>query len=149
MRSALVLAAAALASGCATTPRPATPADPLEPFNRAMYAIHEGFARAVPGSAGIVSMRGKVSAASSAAAGRMRTRTSYQPAWPVTGSEFEIRSPSPLGEGRGEGSSSSEIKWFRMNPRLASFASASRRHAPGALPIAFQVHTVPGSTASE
>jgi phospholipid-binding lipoprotein MlaA len=41
MRSALVLAAAALASGCATTPRPATPADPLEPFNRAMYAIHE------------------------------------------------------------------------------------------------------------
>jgi phospholipid-binding lipoprotein MlaA len=41
MRFALVLATAVLASGCATTPRPAATADPIEPFNRAMYAIHE------------------------------------------------------------------------------------------------------------
>src|SRR5512142_2211874 len=72
----------------------------------------------------------------------MRTRTSYQAAWPVIGSELEIGLPDSPG-------SSSEIRWLSRNPRCDSFASGARRHAPGALPIAFQVQTVPGSTASE
>ena len=44
---------------------------------------------------------------------------------------------------------SSKIKWFIKNPFLDSFASPSRFQAPFALPTAFQVQTVPGSTASE
>ena len=70
----------------------------------------------------------------------MRTRTSYQPAWPVIGSELDTRP-----ESRG---SSSLIRWLSRKPRRASFASGARFHAPAALPMAFQVHTVPGSTAS-
>ena len=72
----------------------------------------------------------------------MRTRTSYQPACPVIGSEFEMRVPSAPG-------SSSAIRWLSRKPRCDSFASGARFHALAALPIAFQVHTVPGSTASE
>ena len=43
MRVAAALALAALVAGCATTSGTSAPskADPLEPFNRAMYAIHE------------------------------------------------------------------------------------------------------------
>ena len=97
----------------------------------------------MPGSAGIGSERGaRRRRLSSAAAGSMRTRTSYQPAWPVIGSELEMRLAAVPG-------SSSEIRWFSRKPRCASFASGARRQAPGALPIAFQVHTVAGSTASE
>src|SRR5512147_409488 len=73
----------------------------------------------------------------------MRTRTSYQAACPVIGSEFEIGPPDSLP------GSSSEIRWFSRKPSRDSLASGARRHAPGALPIAFHVHTVPGSTASE
>ena len=72
----------------------------------------------------------------------MRTRTSYHAAWPVTGSELEIVPPTLPGN-------SSEIRWFNRNPRCDSLASGARRQAPGALPIAFHVQTVPGSTASE
>jgi len=44
---------------------------------------------------GIASKVGYVVAASSAVAGMMRTRTSYQPAWPVIGSELERRRSLP------------------------------------------------------
>jgi phospholipid-binding lipoprotein MlaA len=53
IRALAALAVAALASGCATMSgpsadaRPATRADPLEPFNRAMYAVHEPIDRHV------------------------------------------------------------------------------------------------------
>ena len=73
----------------------------------------------------------------------MRTRTSYQPAWPVMGSELETVLPA-LGPG-----SSSLIRWLSRKPWRDSLASGVRRQAPGALPMAFQVQTVPGSTASE
>ena len=53
------------------------------------------------------------------------------------------------GRSRRRAGSSSEIRWFNRNPRCDSLASGARRHAPCALPIAFQVQTVPGSTASE
>ena len=52
--------------------------------------------RARPGAAGIVAICGKLSSGSSGSAGRMRTRTSYQPAWPVIGSELLMVSrPAP------------------------------------------------------
>ena len=51
--------------------------------------------------------------------------------------------PSP--EDRG---SSSEIRWFSRKPLRDSSAPGASIQAPSALPIAFQVHTVPGSTAS-
>ncbi len=88
---------------------------------------------------------GAHSSASSAAAGRMRTRTSYQPAWPVIGSELLMRvaPPAPPSNGR-----SSLIRWFSRKPFLDSSAPGASCQAPSALPIAFQVHTVPGSTAS-
>ena len=77
------------------------------------------------------------------AALRMRTRTSYHAAWPVTGSELEKRMPSA------SGGSSSLMSPLIRKPRRASSAPGARFQAPGALPIAFQVHTVPGSTASD
>src|SRR5210317_1976252 len=65
-----------------------------------------------------------------------RTRRSNHAACPVIGSEFDQRSPSPLG------GNSSEIKWFKRNPLFASGASGSNAHAPRRLPIAFQVQIV-------
>ena len=70
----------------------------------------------------------------------MRTRTSYQPAWPVMGSELLIVPPSK--------GSSSLIRWLSRKPLRASSAPGASCQAPSALPMAFQVHTVPGSTAS-
>src|SRR5262249_29687528 len=69
--------------------------------------------------------------------GEILTGTSYQPACPVMGSELD----DPSG-------SRSESTLLRMNPRVTSFASGARPHAPGDFPMAFQVQTVPGSTAS-
>jgi hypothetical protein len=68
------------------------------------------------------------------------TRTSYQPAWPVIGSELLMRPPA--------NGSSSEIRWLSRKPLRDSSAPGASCQAPSALPIAFQVHTVPGSTAS-
>src|SRR5690606_4364877 len=65
-----------------------------------------------------------------------RTRRSNQAAWPVTGSELLHLWPSPRG-GR-----SSEIRWLRRKPLVASGASGDRAQAPLRLPMAFQVQTV-------
>ena len=55
-------------------------------------------ATAHTGSLGmLVSICGKLWAALQARPGRMRTRTSYQPAWPVMGSELLMVLPHPLG----------------------------------------------------
>ena len=48
--------------------------------------------------------------------GEMRTRTSYQPAWPVTGSELEV---PPRTRRR------SEMRWFEEEAALDSFASGA------------------------
>jgi len=55
------------------------------------------------------------------------------------------RSPAPACSGIG---SSSEIRWFSRKPLRASSAPGASCQAPSALPMAFQVQTVPGSTAS-
>jgi hypothetical protein len=89
----------------------------------------------------MVSNCGDVIAVSPAPTLYIFTRTSYHAAWPVIGSELEIRA-APDG-------SSSEIRWLSKKPFCDSLASGVRFQAPAALPIAFQVHTVPGSTASE
>jgi hypothetical protein len=86
---------------------------------------------------------GKLSSGSPGSAGRMRTRTSYQPAWPVTGSELLMRPLAVPAQG-----SSSLIRWLSRKPLRASSAPGASCQAPSALPIAFHVHTVPGSTAS-
>ena len=78
----------------------------------------------------------------------MRTRTSYQPAWPVIGSELLMRRASSAPPPALRNGSSSVIRWFSRKPFRASSAPGASCQAPSALPIAFQVHTVPGSTAS-
>ena len=93
-----------------------------------------------PGTLGTARTCGKLSAASSGSAGRRFTRTSYQPACPVTGSELLMCPPAK--------GNSSVMRWFSKKPLRASSAPGASCHAPDALPIAFQVHTVPGSTAS-
>ena len=65
-----------------------------------------------------------------------RTRRSYQAAWPVTGSEFDQRCPSPFG-GR-----SSWIRWLRGSRGSPRARAGSSAQAPGRLPMAFQVQTV-------
>ena len=89
---------------------------------------------------------GELASAARARPGARRTRTSYQPAWPVTGSELLMRARGLALAVRG--GSSSVIRWFSRKPFLASSAPGASCQAPSALPIAFQVHTVPGSTAS-
>ena len=100
-----------------------------------------------PGRAGIAAICGEVCSSASGSAGRMRTRTSYQPAWPVIGSELLMRGRRRACAPPGSGSSS-EIRWFSRKPLRASSAPGASCQAPSALPIAFQVQTVPGSTAS-
>ena len=73
----------------------------------------------------------------------MRTRTSYQPACPVIGSELLMVPLAVPAQG-----SSSLMRWFSRKPLRASSAPGASCHAPSALPMAFQVYTVPGSTAS-
>src|SRR3989304_241331 len=57
----------------------------------------------------------------------MRTRTSYQPAWPVTGSELETRLP------RASTGSSSAIRW--LQEALLRFVGV-RREMPRAFRLA-------------
>ena len=56
----------------------------------------------------------------------MRTRTSYQPAWPVTGSLL-LMVPVPKG-------SFSLIRWFSKKPLRDSSAPGASCQAPSALP---------------
>jgi hypothetical protein len=72
----------------------------------------------------------------------MRTRTSYQAAWPVMGSELESARRRQTRQFLGD-------QVVEQEARCDSLASGVRFQAPAALPIAFQVQTVPGSTASE
>ena len=60
--------------------------------------------------------------------------------WPA---EVPALRPSPSVKG-----SSSLMRWLSRKPLRDSSAPGASCQAPDALPIAFQVHTVPGSTAS-